>query len=315
MSEAFSVYDLLKLNTPKPLGEEILEVLPRPFDPALPKSPEVMDYAVIHYTNVVTKLLTEEHNPVQHPSEYPIIPGPEVRQFLAALVFEEVVNELLPALGFRVKENLGNLSLEMVPMTEASPEPNMEKIVDGVCDSIFVIEGVMVACGLPTQLFMNEVCRANLDKFKDGVKINEAGKYQKPEGWEPPDHLYIFKELSKAYLQHNMNRVVHSIVGLGLKFLDRTTKLIALMGKASKDIEQATNLNNAIKLFSDFKLKEKEVNESIGRAKAEDEIDGGIPSSDREGTTGSTMPEYPETSPRDGTEGNSGSNVVERDEV
>jgi predicted HAD superfamily Cof-like phosphohydrolase len=93
------------------------------------------------------------------------------------LIVEEVLRELLPALRAR----------------------NMEGVADGGIDSIYVIVGLLLECGVPIAECWDAVQRANLQKAvlqPDGtlqVIKRPDGKVVKPEGWSPPDIVGILR--------------------------------------------------------------------------------------------------------------------------
>ena len=53
--------------------------------------------------------------------------------------------------------------------------------------AIYVEIGTALQLGIPLDRVWTEVHRSNMAKVADGVVLNEMGKVQKPEGWEPPD--------------------------------------------------------------------------------------------------------------------------------
>ena len=62
---------------------------------------------------------------------------------------------------------------------------NLVGIADGIADSIVVLLGTAVTCGIDMRPVWNEVHRTNMAK-KEG-KLREDGKRLKPKKWKPPD--------------------------------------------------------------------------------------------------------------------------------
>jgi hypothetical protein len=76
--------------------------------------------------------------------------------------------------------------------------PDLIGIIDGCCDTIYVTVGTLCAMGVPDLPHLDEVNRANNDKFPGGVAfLNEDGKFLKPEGWTPPDHQHVISKHAK----------------------------------------------------------------------------------------------------------------------
>ena len=81
------------------------------------------------------------------------------------LIKEEVLHELIPALE----------------------TDNLPEIIDGICDSIYVILGTAAAYGIPTGFFFEQVHHNNMTKVdKETGKFlkDVGGKIIKPEGYK-----------------------------------------------------------------------------------------------------------------------------------
>lgn len=142
------------------------------------------------------------------------IPPAKVRELRARLILEEAL-ETCYALGVVVAEAgngshapqeiaIGGLTFSASDHPEiqagAEVEPDLEGIIDGCCDTIYVCVGTLVACGIPDLPHLAEVNRANNDKFPNGVAMfNEHGKFQKPKGWRGPDHAAVREEMLVEY--------------------------------------------------------------------------------------------------------------------
>lgn len=146
------------------------------------------------------------------------IPDEATRLLRARLLLEETL-ETINALGFNVCVTISEpciIGKDVTAQTtsheicmdavEFEPElnPNLEGIIDGCCDVSYVAVGTMLCCGAPDELHMNEVNKANNAKFPNGQAItNEHGKFQKPRGWQPPDHSKHFKHNWMQMLKDN----------------------------------------------------------------------------------------------------------------
>lgn len=160
-------------------------------------------------SNLYTKRVASKVNPLQSIQPQCSIPtDPKVRALLARLVLQEAI-ETVHALGFH-PENLDDRENFILSPTKEYEELDLFEIIDGACDTTYVSIGLLCAMGIPDLPHLDEVCRANNSKFPNGIVIiNEFGKYQKPEGWQPPDHRKVMREykdkidLAKEYVDGN----------------------------------------------------------------------------------------------------------------
>lgn len=135
------------------------------------------------------------------------LPPPTTRELDAKLILEEAL-ETVHALGFNVVQKLilkDGLLPELQMIMELVPhnkKPDLEKIIDGCCDTIYVATGALTRMQVSDNTHLEEVCKANDSKFPDGKAIIDkaSGKYLKPPGWKPPDHKKYFpkKERKRA---------------------------------------------------------------------------------------------------------------------
>ncbi len=140
------------------------------------------------------------------PARYEI-PSEETRILRARLIMEEALETIkglgiVVALGKSVGGSL--ITMEEICFDGSKTPPNIEEIIDGCCDLIYVAVGTLCAAGVPDLPHLAEVCRANDAKFPNGVAVtDENGKFQKPVTWEGPDHdavakgLYFNMEMAK----------------------------------------------------------------------------------------------------------------------
>lgn len=128
----------------------------------------------------------------------PTIPPPEVCKLRAKITAEEAF-ETIEALGFQVILEVQGQRFAVNPETitflPLKAGPDMEGIIDGCCDATYVAVGTMLACGVDPDLHLEHVCDCNDAKFPGGKAIirQEDGKFQKPEGWVPPNHTALME--------------------------------------------------------------------------------------------------------------------------
>lgn len=136
---------------------------------------------------------------------------PEVRLLRAKLAMEECF-ELLEALGVEANFTrlLAELKIKPLSWTKSMPlldfeiegEMNVQETIDACIDGIYVLTGTLMAMGVPDVPHAAEVNRANNAKFPGGkATVNESGKFQKPEGWTPPDHGKVLEEYKDVNLK------------------------------------------------------------------------------------------------------------------
>lgn len=125
------------------------------------------------------------------------IPDEQTRLLRARLILEEAL-ETISALGFTLASGplvVRSLKVVTKDYSDYPYSPNLEGIIDGCCDLIYVAVGTLWACGVPDVPHMEEVVRANDAKFPNGQGVAHPtvkGKFGKPEGWTPPDHRRWF---------------------------------------------------------------------------------------------------------------------------
>lgn len=82
---------------------------------------------------------------------------------------------------------------EVHELFEAMYGMQLDKIADGIVDSIVVLIGTAVAYGIDIRPIWDEIHKTNMAKFRGG-SIREDGKVLKPPDWQPPDVLRLIKE-------------------------------------------------------------------------------------------------------------------------
>jgi predicted HAD superfamily Cof-like phosphohydrolase len=150
-------------------------------------------------SNLFTMTASGEVKPEVALPEVPSIPPFGVRMLRARLILEESL-ETINALGFKIKPTETGFyneirSMDDLRLVSHGDAPDLEGIIDGCCDVIYVATGTLLACGVPDVPHLDIVNRANNAKFPGGVAtLNEYGKFQKPAGWEPPDHMTLIND-------------------------------------------------------------------------------------------------------------------------
>lgn len=152
-------------------------------------------YSEVAMSNLFTMGATAKVDPRQKLPEGYAIPPEETRILRAKLLMEECL-ETIAGLGLNVYNPFPGYvrkdDLKYIPGYGTKQEPNLDDIIDGCCDLIYVATGTLLACGAPDLPHLLAVCEANNAKFPGGVAtVNADGKYQKPEGWKEPDHAAI----------------------------------------------------------------------------------------------------------------------------
>lgn len=134
------------------------------------------------------------------------IPDEDIRRLRAKLILEEAI-ETVHGLGFDLVVETKGLPPVIIPdhthfvLARNDAGPDLEKIIDGCCDTVYVCIGALCSCGAPDLPHLIEVCGANNSKFPDGQAIfNASGKYLKPEGWVPPNHIEVMQQVSQLGL-------------------------------------------------------------------------------------------------------------------
>lgn len=172
-------------------------------------------FSIVMVSNLYTMGVAAKTDSRQAIPGQAMIPDHGTRRLRAQLVLEEAL-ETVHALGFAVfaadKSGSGCV-VEEVDFIADRP-PNLEQIIDGACDTIYVATGTMAVCGVSDMPHLAEVCKANDRKFPGGVAItNSNGKFQKPEGWVGPDHKKVMADLQEL----DMSQACRDAIELGAK--------------------------------------------------------------------------------------------------
>jgi hypothetical protein len=121
------------------------------------------------------------------------------------LCFDELL-ELTSAAGFSLQTSRDyvDCDLEKFEHFDLIPDQDidLEEIIDGCVDLIYVATGFLLACGVPDAPHLAHVCERNDAKLVDGKAIvSKSGRYEKPPGWVAPDHLGKCRETAFTYMR------------------------------------------------------------------------------------------------------------------
>ena len=116
----------------------------------------------------------------------PVVPSEDTIRLRIELIKEEVNKELLVVLDRLA--NTGTWDSETFPGI-------MAELADSMADSIYVILGTAVSCGIDLQPIWNAVQRANM--LKAGGPVRVDGKRLKPPGWKHPDIQKLIEEQTR----------------------------------------------------------------------------------------------------------------------
>lgn len=80
------------------------------------------------------------------------------------------------------------ISEEYHEYKQAESDNDIVDIADSLIDVIYTCVYTGIRYGLPLSELWDEVQKANMAKFPNGIcTMNDAGKIIKPEGWTPPN--------------------------------------------------------------------------------------------------------------------------------
>lgn len=138
-------------------------------------------------SNLYIMRIMQQFKPVQTIGMPYTIPDASIRIFRAKMIYEEAM-ETIAGLGVTITDDFVFVD---------NGTPDLEQIIDGVCDMDYVGTGALAACGVFDDLdHRREVCLANNRKFPlEKALFNKDGKGMKPEGWVGPDHMKLRDEI------------------------------------------------------------------------------------------------------------------------
>lgn len=146
-----------------------------------------------HYERVREFMERAGHDPPDEPT----IPDIDTRKLRARLILEEAL-ETIEGLGIdlhvKTPEDDGGLDMECFRFLESEYSPDLVEIADGCADISVVATGTLIACGVADAPLLEEVDRANLQKFGPGHFFDESGKLIKPDDFDEPDVQGVIEE-------------------------------------------------------------------------------------------------------------------------
>lgn len=134
----------------------------------------------------ISEQVREFHTMIDEPApSVPTVPDHDAVRQRLALVLEECT-ELMEAAGMAKAWLKGMYFLRGALKSNAVHiAPNLVAMTDALADQDYVVEGTRQRFGIDGGPIANEVHRSNM--AKRGAGKDAAGKWQKPEGWTPPD--------------------------------------------------------------------------------------------------------------------------------
>lgn len=166
--------------------------------------------SMVMRSNLYTMIRASEKDPRQRvPADPWTMPDEETRRLRAMVILEEAL-ETIRGLGMDILIGCGTAvptvvleRMEQVKIISSGRAPDMEQIVDGCCDVIYVATGTLASCGVPDLPHLMEVCDANFRKMPPStpIRFNDSGKFLKPEGWVGPNH----EAVRQTYAGYNAN--------------------------------------------------------------------------------------------------------------
>ena len=153
-------------------------------------------------STALTSYIASSANANQSPPyAWYIMPNQEQRKLRIRLMLEELL-ETITALGFKIAPKSPVISSvnDVDILLHPNDKQNLENVIDGCCDLIYVTTGTMWSCGVPDKRHLIEVSTANESKFPDGKPIVDpnTGKYLKPDDWVPPNHTLVQEHFTKC---------------------------------------------------------------------------------------------------------------------
>lgn len=138
----------------------------------------------------------------QRVRQRPSTPEGDERLRCAMLIAEEAF-ETITALGVIMRDFSGARIVrigEGIELILGPPESfDLIETIDGGCDLNVVVACMFACVGVPDKPFQEVVNLANVAKFPGGVVTPHPtipGKYGKPDGWLPPNHVEVLARLA-----------------------------------------------------------------------------------------------------------------------
>lgn len=145
------------------------------------------------------------------------VPPPAVRMLRLKILIEEVL-ELAAALGVRMTTRQNVLMPGAINFIDTGIT-DLNDAIDACIDINYVSTGTLLGLGAPDLPHANEVNGANNRKFPEGKATVIDGKYQKPPGWQGPDHDAVRARIGDVNLRALAAYVVQ-VVGTRAGYLE-----------------------------------------------------------------------------------------------
>lgn len=119
---------------------------------------------------------------------FPSLPTDETINTGIELIKEEFENKLIPTIQrFRQENAMGVSNVKRIEL--------IAKIADAFGDLLYVTTCNCVAWGFPMEKILEEIQKSNMSKVKVPYEKSIGKKFDKPEGWSPPDIPKILNSL------------------------------------------------------------------------------------------------------------------------
>lgn len=111
-----------------------------------------------------------------------------------ALKFDLITGDEIPHITEHMQIRLDHLKEELDETILAVENDDLEEVIDGLLDLIYIAAGTLGMCGIKSQLHWEEIQRANMSKER-GVNPKRGHDVDviKPAGWEGPNHGRVLK--------------------------------------------------------------------------------------------------------------------------
>lgn len=116
----------------------------------------------------------------------------DVVAFLTKLGYEFSTTPQIPS---NIFDRIDHLGEELDETLLAANDNNLEEVIDGLVDLIYIAAGTIAMCGTTLEPHWNAVQKANISKERGMTKRGHSFDALKPDGWEPPNHKTILINL------------------------------------------------------------------------------------------------------------------------
>lgn len=139
----------------------------------------------------VRKFTSAIGHSVRHTPEVP--PDDEVRLRLK-LIAEEFFELLEASINTNATGWIDTARATVDDAIKSVPlRVDLVEVADALADIAYVVEGMNACLGIPSAAIATEVHRSNMTKIEGGSRRAD-GKWQKPDGWQPPDIAHVLRD-------------------------------------------------------------------------------------------------------------------------